>query len=156
LDVALDDVVKLVAFYVNDGSVDEDAFLADLRGQLGAASAPLGAASAPAGAASAPVITTVPIPYLAYPGMLVEIDTIAMRGEDGRRMRRQRFPAQERTSALVTEPFSPALRCGDMIYVSGQVSTDAAGTVLDPGALVPQTHTVMASVRTLLAGFGLS
>ena len=61
LDLALDDIVKLVAFYVNDGSVDEDAFLADLRSQLGAG--------------PAPALTTVPIPYLAYPGMLLEIDT---------------------------------------------------------------------------------
>ena len=30
LDIGLDDVVKLVAFYVNDGRVDEDTFLADL------------------------------------------------------------------------------------------------------------------------------
>ena len=275
LGLGLDDVVKLVAFYVNDGGVDEDAFLADLRAQLGVA--------------RAPALTTVPIPYLAYPGMLLEIDTIAMRGEDGtalprataapaghwrlagpfpqavrcgdmifvsgqvsrapsgdvhhpgdvvgqtatvmehvarilsehgatlddvvkintyyvdgpdawrrsldacraffpppgpvitgiplrflpdglvvkteviamlgedgHRMRRERFPAEGRTSALVTEPFTPALRCGNMIYVSGQVSTDADGTVRDPGALVPQTHTVMAAVRTLLAGFGLS
>jgi len=31
----------------------------------------------------------------------------------------------------------PALQCGEMIYVSGQVSADASGTVLDPDALVP-------------------
>lgn len=277
LDISLDDVVKLVAFYVSDGSVDEDAFLADLRSQLGAG--------------PAPALTTVPIPYLAYPGMLLEIDTIAMRGEDGaalprtvsaphghwklagpfsqglrcgnmifvsgqvsrapsgevrhpgdlarqtttaiehvgrilsehgatlddvvkinsfyvdggredawrrcldacraffpppgpvttgiplrylpdglliktdviamlgedgRQMRRYRFPAEGRHSDLVPEPFSAALRCGDLVYVSGQVSADARGAVLDPGALVPQTHTVMSRIRTLLAGFGLS
>jgi enamine deaminase RidA (YjgF/YER057c/UK114 family) len=277
LDIALDDVVKLVAFYVTDGSVDEDAFLADLRAQLGAG--------------PAPALTTVPIPYLAYPGMLVEIDTIAMRGEDqaalprtvsapsghwrlagpfsqglrcrdmifvsgqvaraasgevrhpgdlarqttdvmehigrilsehgatfddvvkinsyyvdtghrdvwrrsidacraffpspgpvvtgiplrwlpdglviktdviamlgedGRRLARRRPPEEGSGSALVPAPFSSALQCGDMIYVSGQVSADASGTVLDPGALVPQTHTAMGKIRTLLAGFGLS
>jgi enamine deaminase RidA (YjgF/YER057c/UK114 family) len=276
LGLSLDDIVKLVAFYVNDGSVDEDAFLADLRPQLGAG--------------PAPALTTVPIPYLAYPGMLVEIDTIAMRsederplpravsapsghwrlagpfsqglrcgdmifvsgqvgrapsgevrhagdlarqstdvmehigrilsehgaafedvvkinsyyvdaghrdvwrrsvdacraffpspgpvitgipvrwlpdgllvkneviamlGEDGRRLAR-RTPGAGNGSALVPSPFSAALQCGNMIYVSGQVSADASGTVLDPGALVPQTHTVMAKIRTLLAGFGLS
>src|SRR5438270_730140 len=124
LDVALDDVVKLVAFYVNDGSVDEDAFLADLRGQLGAA-------SAPAGAGSAPVITTVPIPYLAYPGMLVEIDTIAMRGEDGSALPRA-------TSAptghwRLAGPFSQGLRCGEMIFVSGQVARAPSGEVRHPG-----------------------
>jgi enamine deaminase RidA (YjgF/YER057c/UK114 family) len=277
LDIALDDVVKLVAFYVTDGSVDEDAFLADLRSQLGPG--------------PAPALTTVPIPYLAYPGMLVEIDTIAMRGEDqtalpravsapaghwrlggpfsqglrcgdmifvsgqvargpsgevrhpgdlarqstdvmehvgrilsehgatlddvvkinsyyvggghrdawrrsidacraffaspgpvvtgiplrwlpdglvikteviamlgedGRRLPRRSLPGEGHASALVPAPFSPALQCGEMIYVSGQVSADASGTVLDPDALVPQTHAVMGKIRTLLAGFGLS
>ncbi len=277
LDIALEDVVKLVAFYVNDGSVDEDAFLADLRSLLGAG--------------PAPALTTVPIPYLAYPGMLLEIDTIAMRGEDhtalprtvsappghwrlagpfsqglrcgemifvsgqvargpsgevrhpgdlarqttdvmehvgrilsehgatfddvvkinsyyvdegrgdawrrsvdvcraffrapgpvvtgiplrwlpdglviktevmamrgedGRDLARRSLPKEGRPSALVPAPFSPALQCGDMIYVSGQVSTDAGGAVLDPDALVPQTHTVMGKVRSLLAEFGLS
>ena len=43
-----------------------------------------------------------------------------------------------------------------MIYVSGQVSTDPGGTVIDPDGLVPQTHTVMGRIRELLAGFGLS
>jgi len=277
LDIALDDIVKLVVFYVNDGSVDEDAFLADLRSQLGAG--------------PAPALTTVPIPYLAYPGMLVEIDIIAMRsedqtalprtasappghwrlagpfsqglrcgemifvsgqvakgpsgevrhpgdlarqstdvmehvgrilsehgatfddvvkinsyyvdgghrdawprsidacraffrspgpvvtgiplrwlpdglaiktdviamlGEDGRPLARRSVSGEGNASALVPAPFSPALQCGEMIYVSGQVSTDARGTVLDPDALVPQTHTVMGKVRTLLAEFGLS
>ena len=277
LDIALDDIVKLVAFYVNDGSVDEDAFLADLRSQLGAG--------------PAPALTTVPIPYLAYPGMLLEIDTIAMRGEDqtalprrasapsghwklagpfsqgvrcgdmifvsgqvarsplgevrhpgdlarqatdvmenvgrilsehgatfddvvkvnsyyvdggqldawrrsldacraffrspgpvvtgiplrwlpdglaiktdvmamlgedGRRLARRSVPREEHISALAPAPFSLALQCGEMIYVSGQVSTDATGTVLDADALVPQTHTVMGKIRTLLAEFGLS
>jgi enamine deaminase RidA (YjgF/YER057c/UK114 family) len=277
LDIALDDIVKLVVFYVNDGSVDEDAFLADLRTLLGAG--------------PAPALTTVPISYLAYPGMLLEIDTIAMRredqtalprtvsapsghwrlagsfsqglrcgemifvsgqvargpsgevrhpgdlarqstdvmehvgrilsehgatfddvvkinsyyvdgghgdawrrsidacraffrspgpvvtgiplrwlpdglvvkteviamlGEDGRPLARRSLSGEGYVSALVPAPFSPALQCGPMIFVSGQVSTDARGTVLDPGALVPQTHTVMGKVRTLLAEFGLS
>jgi enamine deaminase RidA (YjgF/YER057c/UK114 family) len=277
LDIALDDIVKLVVFYVNDGSVDEDAFLADLRAQLGVG--------------PAPALTTVPIPYLAYPGMLLEIDTIAMRGEDlaalprtvsapsghwrlagpfsqglrcgnmlfvsgqvargpsgevrhsgdltrqttdvmehigrilsehgatfddvvklnsyyvdgghheawrgsidacraffrspgpvvtgiplrwlpdglmiktdviamlgedGRPLPRRGLPGEGRSSALVPAPFSPALQCGEMIYLSGQVSTDTSGTVLDPDGLVSQTHTVMGKVRSLLTEFGLS
>ena len=43
-----------------------------------------------------------------------------------------------------------------MIYLSGQVSTDAGGTVLDTDALEPQTHNVMAKVRRRLAEFGLT
>jgi len=46
----LGDLVKLIAFYQNDGSVDEDRFLADIARHL------------PAGAG--PVITAVPVPAL--------------------------------------------------------------------------------------------
>ena len=119
LDIALDDIVKLVAFYVNDGSVDEDAFLADLRSQLGAG--------------PAPALTTVPIPYLAYPGMLLEIDTIAMRGEDQTALpRRVSAPSGHWKLA---GPFSQGLRCGDMIFVSGQVARSPSGEVRHPGDL---------------------
>src|SRR5215475_8671555 len=59
-------------------------------------------------------------------------------------------------SSPLPPPFSSALQCGEMIYVSGQVSMDANGTVLDRDGLVPQTHTVMGEIRTLLGEFGLS
>ena len=87
---------------------------------------------------------------------MIKSDVIAMLGEDGRRLARRSLPEQRHASPLVPAPFSPALQCGEMIYVSGQVSTDATGTVLDADALVPQTHTVMGKIRTLLAEFGLS
>src|SRR6266536_3398552 len=104
LDIALDDIVKLVVFYVNDGSVDEDAFLADLRSQLGAG--------------PAPALTTVPIPYLAYPGMLVEIDTISIRSEDQTALPRKASapPGHWRLAG----PFSQGLRCGEMFFVRMQ------------------------------------
>jgi len=79
-----------------------------------------------------------------------------MLGEDGRRLARRSVPGEEHISALAPAPFSRALQCGEMIYVSGQVSTDATGMVLDADALVPQTHTVMGQIRSLLAEFGLS
>jgi enamine deaminase RidA (YjgF/YER057c/UK114 family) len=138
LDLALDDIVKLVAFYVNDGSVDEDAFLADLRSQLGAG--------------PAPALTTVPIPYLAYPGMLLEIDTIAMRGED-------RTALPRRVSApsghwKLAGPFSQGLRCGDMIFVSGQVARSPSGEVRHPGDLARQATDVIENVGRILSEHG--
>jgi enamine deaminase RidA (YjgF/YER057c/UK114 family) len=102
-----------------------------------------------------PVVTGIPVRWLPD-GLVIKTDVIAMLGEDGRPFRQQRAPGEPQASPLVPEPFSPALRCGDMIYVSGQVSTDARGTVIDPDGLVPQTHTVMGRIRGLLAGFGLS
>src|SRR5260370_206616 len=70
----LPDLVKLLCFYVNDGSLDEQAFLAQVGKQL------------PPG--TKPAVTAVPVPYLAYPGMLVEIEGYAMRGEDDRALPR--------------------------------------------------------------------
>jgi enamine deaminase RidA (YjgF/YER057c/UK114 family) len=69
LGASLTDLVKLLCFYVNDGSVDEDAFLAMVAEAL------------PDGAR--PAVTAVPVPWLAYPDMVVEIEGIAMRGADG-------------------------------------------------------------------------
>ena len=62
-------LVKLVAFYASEGgAVDEAALLRDIASHLGA---------------PGPAITAVPVPYLAYPGMLVEIEAVAMAGADG-------------------------------------------------------------------------
>ena len=138
LGLSLDDVVKLTAFYVNDGGVDEDAFLADLRAQLGGA--------------RAPALTTVPIPYLAYPGMLLEIDTIAMRAEDGSSPPRTASspPGHWRLAG----PFSQGMRCGEMIFVSGQVARGPAGEVRHPGDLARQSTVVMEHVGRILADHG--
>src|SRR5262249_52600198 len=138
LDVSLDDIVKLVVFYVNDGRVDEEAFLMDLASQLGAG--------------CAPALTTVPVPYLAYPGMLVEIDTIAMRGEDGATLPRtvSAPPGHWKLAA----PFRQALRCGDMIFVSAQVSRAPSGEIRHPGDLARQTTTVIEHVGCVLSKHG--
>ena len=137
----LGDVVKINSYYVDGGQPDAwrrsiDACRAFFR-------------------SPGPVVTGIPLRWLPD-GLAIKTDVIAMPGGDGRRLARQSLPGETHASALVPAPFSAALQCGEMIYVSGQVSTDPRGTVLDPDALVPQTHTVMAKVRTLLAEFGLS
>ena len=71
LDAGFEDVVRLGVFYVNDGGVDEEAYLASLRGLLGGA---------------APAIAAVPLPCFYYKGMMVEIDAAAMPGEGARRL----------------------------------------------------------------------
>ena len=76
----LANVVKLVAFYATDGNVDEHAFLADIAQHV------LAYNGAPEGAG--PAITLVPLPCLALPGMMVEIEAIAMIGTDGERLTR--------------------------------------------------------------------
>jgi len=136
----LGDVVKLIAFYQNDGSRSEDRFLADIAKHL------------PAGPGR--VITAVPLPVLAYPGMIVEIEAIAMRGADGRRL--------PRTAAAVDglpklpQPLSHGLRCGEMIFVGSQAAIDTTGNVIAPGDIVRQSEVVMNRIGQILSGFGAS
>jgi enamine deaminase RidA (YjgF/YER057c/UK114 family) len=71
LDAGFEDVARLGVFYVNDGSVDEATYLASLRALLGGAM---------------PAIAAVPLPCFYYPGMMVEIDAVALPGAGARRV----------------------------------------------------------------------
>ena len=129
------DLVKLIAFYENDGSVDEAGFLAEIARLLAAGT-------------TLPVMTAVPLPALAYPGMVVEIESVAMRGADGRRL------AREASSPFGPGPFPDGLRCGEMIFTAGQSALDGAGKAMAPGDIVRQSEIVMERLATVLAGFG--
>jgi enamine deaminase RidA (YjgF/YER057c/UK114 family) len=132
------DLVKLLCFYVNDGSVDEAGFLERVAAELPDA--------------ARPAVTAVPVPCLAYPGMMVEIEAYAMRGEDDRPLARTYAPA----TGLSPLParFAQAVRCGKMIFVSAQSPVDAEGVLYRPGDIVAQTAEVMAQVGAALAPFG--
>lgn len=47
-------------------------------------------------------------------------------------------------------PLSPAVRAGDFVYISGQVPTDAAGTII-AGGIEAQTRQVLDNVKAALA-----
>ena len=47
-------------------------------------------------------------------------------------------------------PFSPAVRAGDFIYVSGQVPADAQGEIVS-GGIEAQTRQVMDNIKAALA-----
>jgi enamine deaminase RidA (YjgF/YER057c/UK114 family) len=138
LGADMGDLVKLVAFYVNDGTGDEAAFLARIANHL------------PAG--DGPVITAVPLPALAYPGMVVEILAMAMRGADGERLAR-RSAAIDGLAAL-PRPFSHVLRCKEMIFTSGLAPIEASGRVYRPGDLLEQSRFVMEQLGAGLAAYG--
>ena len=136
----LTDLVKLLCFYVNDGNGDETAFLKAIAKAL------------PPGAK--PAVTAVPVPYLAYPGMMVEIEGYAMRKPDGAKLARTYAPAAGLSP--LPEPFVQGLRSGKMIFVSAQSPIDADGKVMLAGDIVGQTKQVMRQVGTTLASFGAS
>lgn len=52
-------------------------------------------------------------------------------------------------------PLSPAVRWGDLLFVSGQVPRDAQGVITEGGA-GEQTRTVMENIRLILEGCGSS
>lgn len=135
------DLVKLVAFYQTDGSRDEAAFLADIASHL------------PAGGPG-PVVNAVPLPALAYDGMIVEIEAIAMRGGNGKRLERQ--AASLPSLWAPPKPLSQALRVGEMIFVGGTSAIGADGKVGAPGEIVPQTTIVMDAMGELLGKLGAS
>lgn len=50
-------------------------------------------------------------------------------------------------------PFSPAIRAGDFVYVSGQVAFDAAGELV-AGGIIPQTRQTIENMRKILEQAG--
>ena len=138
----LGDVVKLVAFYVNDaGGVDERAFLAGIGRHLMDRGVEVG-----------PAITPVPLPWLAYPEMLVEIEAVAMLGEDGGGLTRS--AANPPGLAPLPAPFNHGIRCGEHIWVGAQTPHDAGGAIRHDGDLLAQTRLVMDSLGAVLDAFG--
>jgi len=53
-------------------------------------------------------------------------------------------------------PYSPAVRAGDFIYVSGQGPIDPATDKLSPGDIRHETRQVLANIRRILEGCGAS
>ncbi|WP_373503297.1 Rid family hydrolase [Aestuariivirga sp.] len=134
----LSHVVKLLCFYVNDGSRDEDAVLQLIGDHL------------PPGLR--PTVTAVPVAYLAFPGAEVMIEAYAMASENGDPLPRSHGDAVGLSP--LPAAFASAVRCGKMIFVSGQSPVSASGEVLHKGDIVAQTHQVMAQVKSALASFG--
>ena len=120
--VTLADTVKLTAFYAaDDGAVDEAWFVE--------AVAEACRANGLAAPGSGPVLVPVPLPWLALPGMRVEIEAVAMRGEYGQFL--ERNSASPAGVPDLPAPFNHALRCGGHVFVGGQ---SAAGGDTETGA----------------------
>lgn len=54
-----------------------------------------------------------------------------------------------------TRPFSPAVRVGDLLFLSGQIGTDASanGTVV-PGGIEAETRQTLTNIKTVLDSIG--
>ena len=139
----LDDMVKMVVFYVDDGDDDGDddeaTTLATIERRFRGA--------------NRPVVTLIPMAALAFPGMMVEIEGYAMRAPDGTPMAR----ALSNPGGMWRwreGPFPHGVRAGEMIFTGCQKALDGSGRVLDPGDSVAQSHAVMKNLQKVLGVFG--
>jgi hypothetical protein len=52
--------------------------------------------------------------------------------------------------------FSPAVRTGNLVFLSGQIGVRPGTPELVPGGIGPETEQTLTNIRTLLEGIGLS
>lgn len=129
LGASLEDLVKLVVFYVPDAALDEAKYLAALSAMLPSH--------------NRPVISLVPVPRMFYPGLVVEIDAYGMKDS-----------ALERQEIEGRNGFSALVRVGEMIFAGAICATDETGKILSPGDIVAQSHLVLERLSRLLAAVG--
>ena len=138
LDCDFYDLVTLLCFYVNDDSVNEREFLEKV------------AACLPPDCHT--TVNAVPVPYLAYDDMLVEVEGYAMRRENGERT--ARTYTQTSPNDILPQPFVQGLHCDKMIFVSGQYPLDDRNQVIAKGDIVGQSNAVAKRLSCVLSELG--
>ena len=141
LGAGYNDVVKLNRYYVAGGTAEE---------WEGSALAVASYFAEPG-----PAATGIPIPALFRDGLMISVEVTAMLDEDGDPRPRQHAWPDGHWDWPVHLPYKHGVKCGNMVYVGGQVSIDSKGAVIDPGDLVTQTRTSMANIAKVLGEFGL-
>jgi enamine deaminase RidA (YjgF/YER057c/UK114 family) len=136
-----DDAVKINIYYVGKGSSKEEwRTAAEVRARY---------FNEPG-----PAATGIPVPRLHPEGVVTEIEVMAMLGTDGKRLPRSHVWPLGHWDWPIHLPYKHGLKCGNRIFVGGQVSMDRHATILHAGELVTQTKVSMENIATVLAGFG--
>ncbi len=134
------DLVKITAFYVIATTTDEHLILETIAGMLGTGPEP------------GPAITLVPIETNCFDGLSIEVEAIAMRGQNGERL--ARISAWSPDGPALPPALSHALRVGEMIFTSGQTAHDSTGSIKHPGSLSAQSTIVLNKLNGLLECLG--
>lgn len=135
----LEDLVKLNVFYVGGGRDEEDALLARIRAWV---RGPV-----------APVISLVALPRLAYPGMMIVVDAVAVDNADGGAPR-EGFNPPGHWPWPRDAAFSQGVRCGELLFVSAQMARDAAGRIVHDGDIVGQAQLTIDNIGRVLGAMG--
>lgn len=139
IDGRWSDVVKINVFHIGEGVEAEKQLLRGIRTRV---RGPV-----------PPVVTLVRLPRLAYPGMAVAIEVVAVDNSDGQAPRQVATPPGHRAWPRGAE-FSHGLRCGELILVSGQSATDADGAVRHRDDIVAQARLTIENIGNVLAELG--
>ena len=102
-----------------------------------------------------PAATGISLPRLWPEGVMVRNDVIAMRGADGARLPRGHAWPTGHWDWPVHLPYRHGLRCGDLVFLGGQVSLAPDARVIDPGDMVAQTKRSMENIGRVLGELGL-
>lgn len=126
------DVVKLGIFYDHSLTASEPSILARVAAAF--------SADPP------PVVTAIPL-HVLVAGALVQIEAIALHPTGVRLAQRQAAPAP-------IPGFSRVVRCGDLVFVGAQMSSDADGATLHCGDIVWQAKATIANIGEALGEVG--
>jgi enamine deaminase RidA (YjgF/YER057c/UK114 family) len=102
-----------------------------------------------------PAATGISLPRLWPSGVMIRNDVIAMRGTDGQRLPRSHVWPDDHWDWPVHLPYRHGLRCGDLVFLGGQVPLAPDASVLHAGDAVAQTKAAMEYIRRVLDELGL-
>lgn len=137
LDADVEDLVRLVVYYVGDEVAEKT--IAKLLGDA-------------IDSRAKPVINTIPMPQLCYPGMVIELEAVAMKGEDNLHLPKQFYTLE--SLAPIPAAFSHVLRCGNVIFTGDISAASTTGKVTAPNDIIEQTTLMMDNLCTALAAAG--
>jgi len=99
-----------------------------------------------------PVGTAVRIKGMPYPGQLIQIEGVALRGQA--RKKRQRIMPEGSWDWSIALPLSQGWRTGERIFVGGQISADEQAQSVHVGDLDAQTRNIFKFIGNVLADGG--
>ncbi len=102
-----------------------------------------------------PAATGIPLPRHWRKGHCIRSDVIAMRGSDGARLAKSHVWPDGHWDWPIHLPYKHGVRCGNMVFLGGQVALTPKGAVIEPDDLVAQTRISMDMIRRVLEGHGL-
>jgi len=137
LDGDFHDVVRLVVYFVGDATT-ENTILELIAGHLNTQ--------------HPPVVSTIMLPALCYPGMLIELEAVAI----DRREHAERKSVRLETLPALHGSYAHVIRCGDLVFTSDMSAISANGEIVAANDLIRQTTIMMEQLVLALEAVGAS